>query len=312
MPQRKGTKRSKPYNHYQPPRKCAFPGCDNVFTPMNANQHYCKEIHMGICESCGKPFVIKHLENPAKTCSKECSIRLSVKNRPPYSTFGWKCVQTNLKNRGTMYPMQSKAVQQKSAETSMAHFGTKHPSSSDIVKKRIEETLLKKYNVHCGCQIESVRSNFKMKSKPNIAFAKHFELANIPVEFDFPLGRFLYDLHIPNTNVLIEINPTITHNVHMSPWGKPKDPDYHFRKTKFAEDKGYVCILVWDWDNIIEIILHLKYSTKFKITGGEPKLHWFNSKTKDHIVSSDMENNDLLSNGYLPIYDDGNIIEYIY
>ena len=221
---------------------------------------------MGTCASCGKPFVIKHLENPAKTCSKECGIRLSVKNRPSYSTFGWKCVQTNLKNRGTMYPMQSKDVQRKSAETSMKHFGTKYPSSSDVVKKRIEGTLLKKYNVHCGCQIKSARSNYKMKSKPNIAFAKHFELANIPVEFDFPLGRFLYDLHISNTNVLIEINPTITHNVHMSPWGNPKDADYHFRKTKFAEDSGYVCIHVWDWDNIIELILHLKYSTKFKIT----------------------------------------------
>jgi hypothetical protein len=69
---------------------------------------------------------------------------------------------------------------------------------------------------------------------------------------EFSIGNFSYDLKIEN--VLIEINPTFSHNSTYS-YGyvrgyttenNPKSSDYHFNKWKLAKDNGYTLISIYD------------------------------------------------------------------
>lgn len=84
-------------------------------------------------------------------------------------------------------------------------------------------------------------------------------------------------------------------------------------KYKVAEDSGYVLVNIWDWMNTVDMLLGLQYSKYFKIENRGCKLHYYKESTKDHIVSDDLIINDnLISLGYLPIYDDGRSIEFIY
>ena len=72
-------------------------------------------------------------------------------------------------------------------------------------------------------------------------------------ELEFQLGRYSYDLK--KNNMLIEIDPTYTHNCLVGTWygGNPKTKEYHRDKTQYAIDNGYKCIHIFDWDNISKI-----------------------------------------------------------
>jgi hypothetical protein len=72
------------------------------------------------------------------------------------------------------------------------------------------------------------------------------------------LGSFRYDFCVGN--ILIEINPSSTHN---STWGFRSNVDmvpknYHYNKSQYANKYGYQCIHVWDWDDKEKIINILK------------------------------------------------------
>lgn len=107
---------------------------------------------------------------------------------------------------------------------------------------------------------------------------------------------------MPEYNVLIEINPTYTHNILGNHFGKPKDKYYHYNKTKTALNNSYICLHVWDWDNWKDIINTI-ISNNVTLKETEIQLHY--SKGKDNISSDNEKDINLLSKGYLPIYDDG-------
>lgn len=94
-------------------------------------------------------------------------------------------------------------------------------------------------------------------SKPNELFANLLNTNDIDFEREFPLIRKVFDFKVGKN--LIEINPSATHN---STWGiftqEGLDKYYHRDKSQLAEDNGYRCIHVWDWDDIDKIIMQLK------------------------------------------------------
>lgn len=97
-------------------------------------------------------------------------------------------------------------------------------------------------------------------SKPNLAFKKILEDNNISYKREFRIGEFCYDFLV-NDNVLIEIDPTATHNATWSPFENNKahdDKRYHYSKSKNATDNGYRCIHIFDWDDVDKIISLLK------------------------------------------------------
>lgn len=83
-------------------------------------------------------------------------------------------------------------------------------------------------------------------------FASLLENNNIEYETEFVLKGFRYDFKVGDT--LIEINPTVFHNIDKSPFNTPKEKNYHNKKSLVAKHRGYRCIQVWDWDDYEKII----------------------------------------------------------
>lgn len=119
--------------------------------------------------------------------------------------------------------------------------------------------------------IQKTMSNTNIRnrviSKINKEAAEYFNINT----FEKQLGQYSYDL-FKQPNILIEINPTYTHNTLQGTWygAKPKDKNYHYTKTQFARENKYKCVNVFDWDdwNKIKYLLQDKeilYARKLQI-----------------------------------------------
>ena len=96
-------------------------------------------------------------------------------------------------------------------------------------------------------------------SKTNQAVKDFFEAeSGVELEYEHMIHRKSFDFLIKNTNVLLEVNPSYTHSDIANHWGGKVTPDYHLMKTTVAEESGYRCIHLFDWDNLEKIATMLK------------------------------------------------------
>lgn len=103
----------------------------------------------------------------------------------------------------------------------------------------------------------------KQYGTTNKSLTERLQNNGISVETEFQIEDMQYDLHIVGTNILIDINPTYTHNAignHQEPDGLT--PNYHANKTAVAAVNGYRVIHIWDWDDIDKIIQLISPKTK--------------------------------------------------
>lgn len=122
---------------------------------------------------------------------------------------------------------------------------------SDIVEKT-RQTNLNKYGFEFYCQSPSCRLKGN-NSKPNLEFNNLLLENNIKFTREFPISNKSFDFKIDN--ILIEINPTATHNSIIGIRGNSPLPiNYHKLKSQLARDNGYRCIHIWDWDDKDKII----------------------------------------------------------
>ena len=143
--------------------------------------------------------------------------------------------------------------------------GTKY-CSYDCYKENYlrlcRETNQKRYGVDYYVLTENYRNNEINKiSKTNIKLAEILKESNILFSFEFVLDNYSYDFYLPDYNLLIEINPTFSHSTTLNPLGWCVEQDYHYNKTKVANDNGYDCICIWDWDNKNDIVRAIKDKT---------------------------------------------------
>ena len=193
--------------------------------------------------------------------------------------------QTNLEKYGVEYVVQSEEVQKKIKETMINKYGVENPFQAPEIKEKIRQENLKKYGVPCGLQAEEIREKIKETNLEKYGveyFCQHKKCAeanhnrisgvnkkfnellnesNIKNELEFMIGNLGYDLKVGRT--LVEIDPWFTHNVTVGPsfGGKevaPRPMDYHLSKTKFANENGYSCIHVFDWDDWNKVIFLLQ------------------------------------------------------
>ena len=86
-------------------------------------------------------------------------------------------------------------------------------------------------------------------SNINRNVAKKLNDTGLDTGFEFEIDRKSYDIHILNSNILIEINPSYTHNCIGNHWDKKGTHKfYHLEKTLLAKKHGYRCLHLWDWD----------------------------------------------------------------
>jgi hypothetical protein len=98
------------------------------------------------------------------------------------------------------------------------------------------------------------RSYNQKESKPNLEFKKLLEDQNLSYEREFCLDKKLFDFKVGN--ILVEINPTFTHNSTFTPfeYNQPLAKNYHKSKSEIANKYGYRCIHIFDWEDPAKII----------------------------------------------------------
>ena len=221
-------------------------------------------------------FQAEEVKDKIKATSLE---RYGVDNPSKSDIIKNRIVESNRKNLGVDYPMQSKDVLDKSRVTSLQKYGTEYPNQSEIVKQHIRESNIEKYGVEHPAQSDMVKRQTIITNRErygvdytcliyqgklvgndstyNRHFAKLLDSNSISYEREFLLQKYSYDFKVGN--VLIEINPTATHNTHFSPYGKCRiGKTYHKDKSKIAKDNGYHVIHVFDWDDTDKVVQLLK------------------------------------------------------
>lgn len=145
----------------------------------------------------------------------------------------------------------------KAQETRIINSGSLEASYSQAFKK-IKQTNLEKYGTSILFNLPSMQQGKKEFSGPNEYFSHLLTNNNIQFDREFVIDTKAYDFKV--NNILIEINPTITHNSDWIPFGnhEGKDKKYHYNKSILAKNNSYRCIHVWDWDDKTKIINLLK------------------------------------------------------
>lgn len=163
-----------------------------------------------------------------------------------------KITSSRIEKYGTYW---SSEIRQKTVETNLKNYGVDNPSKSQEIKDKIVRVLTEKYGENYGSYcLRNVKHG--VISNINKSFAKLLEDVGLNCEFEFmDVGKYRYDIVIPEMKILIEIDPTYTHNAIGNHWtDKGLDIDYHRRKSSAATDAGYRCIHVFDWDDWNKIV----------------------------------------------------------
>lgn len=195
--------------------------------------------------------------------------------------------KTNLERYGSENVFGSKEIQEKSKATCIEKYGVPNamynPELAKITSQRQQEAMVNKYGVNASVLVPEIRekmiaTNMKRHgvpwygmsqefalrsiSKINEKFAADLEHLGVMTSFEFLVDTRRYDLKVINSNTLVEIDPTYTHNSVVVPYGDPHDNNYHLMKTKLAEENGYHCIHVFDWDDHMNIFNLVKKREK--------------------------------------------------
>lgn len=260
-------------------KNCEF--CGDTFNAQRSSERFCSKEHYRECV-CGNSFLIVSLRRPAKTCSKKCaSTLIDFEDRNSKSEQKW------IENYGTKNPSQAAEIKQKKKLTTMANYGVDNPSRSKEVKERRRATIQERFGVDNAGQSPVVRAKMKKTNLKRYGVENVFQLPEIQalskgqqcrqvskinrlwhkriqdyieVSFDFEVrvGKFFADLG--KGDLVVEINPTITHNTTVSfphVLGMCKEEnctlhntnaaDYHQIRALEAEANGKVMLQYFDW-----------------------------------------------------------------
>lgn len=178
--------------------------------------------------------------------------RYGVENMMQNEDFLISAMKTRIENHGTLWTDEMKA---KSRITWMGKYGIDNPSHSEVFMAKARETCMERYGVPYGCLTPGAQAVANRVSKTNLRFGEELKKIGLDIQYEFYLGGKLYDIHVPEYNILIEIDPTYTHNTFGNHWNQNGlYPEYHLKKTQIAENSGYRCIHVFDWDDWDKIV----------------------------------------------------------
>ena len=179
-----------------------------------------------------------------------------------------KIKETMLERYGFEHPYQVPEIQEKMKKTNLRKYGTEYVLQADEVRDKISKTTLEKYGVEYFCQHEDCyKNNYSRISKVNKKFQEFLNENHVKGELEFIIENSGYDLKVDN--ILIEIDPTFTHNSTIAPIfgkreGKIRHQDYHLKKTEFAKEHGFDCIHIFDWDDWNKILSLLQPKVKIQ------------------------------------------------
>lgn len=188
-------------------------------------------------------------------------------------TFKDKITRSNRAFRNSLTEEQKADMDLRRSQTMKAYWESLSEEEKEILKNSNNG---KTYNI----------SN----STPNKTFASLLDQNNILYEREYSLERKHYDFKI--NNILIEINPTFTHNSTFTPfkYNKPLEYKYHYNKSQIAINHGFRCIHIFDWDNS-EKVIDLVKKQNIKIAARDCEIKLVNKKEAvDFINENHLQN----------------------
>lgn len=165
--------------------------------------------------------------------------------------------KTFMDHYGVTNCFQSEEIKAKIINTCIDKYGVSHVMQNDEIKDKVRQTIEKRYGVPWYVMSEEYKNEGNIISKINRNFGDALKSAGIPYKFEHRIGTFSYDIEIINTTALIEINPTYTHNIIGCHWRAGLSKTYHMDKMQVANNAGFQCINIFDWDNWEKIIAML-------------------------------------------------------
>lgn len=153
----------------------------------------------------------------------------------------------------------------KITETFMQKYGVKRAVHVPEFAAKIRNTTMQRYGVPYYVLSESYRNNNGTihVSSVNKKFSDKLDAFGIQHTFEYIIDLKRYDICIPDRKILIELDPTYTHNTIGNHWNaNGLDSVYHLDKTRIAEEHGFRCIHIFDWDNQFEIVNLLCHKEK--------------------------------------------------
>lgn len=199
------------------------------------------------------------VENPAQLDESRRKIRESVVERSTSHDMRAMSMKAHApdaeaKRRATnieMYGVPTQLQRPEVIEKSMA------AARTDEAKKRRRDTVFERYGVNNAMLLGW--SDRKGPSDVEVAFGNMLEERGIGYEREFFVGGKPYDVKIADSDVLIELNPWIWHNVTWDPFCKAGSlprikRHYHAQKTAIAAKFGYRCIHIFDWDDWEKVV----------------------------------------------------------
>lgn len=178
-------------------------------------------------------------------------IKNKVISKLDYSKITEKRKRTCIDKYGVDNVFKCDEIKDKINKTNTLRYGYNRPLKNDIIKEHSIQTNLNKYGLQWTCMREEARS-FNNNSIPNKEFSKLLKSNNINYSREFIIENKSFDFKIGNT--LIEINPTATHNSTWGIFGNSLDKNYHYNKTKLANNYNFNCIHIYDWEDKTKII----------------------------------------------------------
>lgn len=225
-------------------KKCEYPGCNEKFKPFNSKSKICNKEHSLRCVICDKTFIVKDkftYKNPPKTCSKICASQIiNFKERNAKSKI------TNLKKYGVENVSQAQEIKDKKSQTTLKKYGVINIFNLPEIKIKAS-----KNNGYTISRLNKEWHN-KLKKETGVDFS---------YEVNFGKGK-KYSADLGYGNILIDINPSFTHNnsvgfAHATGRCKivdcdkkshmPKDKNYHQLRALEAIKDGKVLLQYFDW-----------------------------------------------------------------
>ena len=253
--------------------------CGKIFLSKTAVRRRCYEDHYFTCPHCGKsilwndyrPFV-GCKEYVYQVAAKKRKITMQEKYGAPTTLqskeLAAKMKSTMVKKYGVDNPAKSEDLRTKYWKE---HYGVENPMQVPEIAKRsassrmehidqviehIKQTCKERYGHLYYVLTEEYRKNGYLRiSKINQDFSEKLQSYGLIHDAEYSIDRKSYDFYILQNHLLIEINPTYTHNIVRYHWNENGlEKRYHLDKTKLANSNNMECLHVWDWDDWDKVI----------------------------------------------------------
>lgn len=274
--------------------------CGKPFKSLKSNRTICNDIHYRKCSVCGKEFVVRYDNLNVVTCSPACTGKRmqasgkaklrSAKTRETWlSKYGVDNIAkvediqekqraTCLAKYGVPYPMQvpefakrnlsahwdkpeserQEIIDRQRATMQEKYGGYPFEHSSSLHDQYVETMIERHTNLYTG-QCKELRQRV---SKINQNFNDRLLELGLSTEFEYYIHHKAFDIRISSTNILLEIDPTYTHNTIDNYWHTPITSTYHVEKSEIAREAGFRCIHIFDWDDWDKVIDLVRPSTR--------------------------------------------------